>query len=125
MLGHAGAVENKLCGIHGAKTAAEVVVKAKRIKKIEKGEKVWRPNPCTALEYDELYGAWSLPFHPSAVSRATGRGRDGMAASTSPGWVHLEVCIAWPESSALGSSLVYVATRSNQSNHFTPSLRVS
>ena len=51
------AVENKLCGIHGAKTAAEVVVKAKRIKKIEKGEKVWRPNPCTALEYDELYGA--------------------------------------------------------------------
>lgn len=43
-------VENQLCGIHNKKTPDAIVASAQGIKPN------WTPNPCTTLEYKELYG---------------------------------------------------------------------
>jgi len=43
------AVENVLCGIHNKKTPQQIIHSAM------KQGKPWTPNPCTSMEYDELY----------------------------------------------------------------------
>ena len=77
------AVENKLCGIHNAKAAEDVVAKAKRIKT---GEKAWRPNPCTALEYDELYSCTGpqLKVRKRNASSGVVRYEERLAGSVEP-----------------------------------------
>ena len=42
-------VENFLCGAHRAKTPREVLAKLEK-------RKPWEPNPCTTMEWEELYG---------------------------------------------------------------------
>lgn len=47
-------IENKLCGIHNTKTPEAILAKAGALKECDH-PKYWVPNPCTQLEYEELY----------------------------------------------------------------------